>query len=165
MPLPPMTADGYLPVAQGPHFATLDEVRARFVAGAPNGERRESVFRGLEIWIEQAADIFGSGRLWIVGGFVTHKVEAPDDIDVSFLPDDYERAETALMTSHGLGLLTMQNLVCDIGLVSRLQPVSGLVDAFLVDGDDEDDVEHMAWLFSQVEGVKYARKGFVEVVI
>ncbi|MBZ4496956.1 MULTISPECIES: hypothetical protein [Dermacoccus] len=160
-----MSGDGFLPVAPGPHFATLDEVRDRFVTHAPNVVQRERVFRGLEIWIEQARDLYGSGRVWIDGGFVTHKADAPDDVDVAFLPDDRERATTAMASAHGLGLLTMQNLMCDIGSVARLQPVGGLVDAFLVDADDDMDVENMTWLFSQVKGVKHVRKGFVEVVI
>lgn len=165
MPLPPMTADGYLPAAAGPYFATIDEVRGIFVDAAPNQARRERVFRALGIWMELVGELYGSGRVWIDGGFVTHKADAPDDVDVAFLPDDRERATTAIASAHGLGLLTMQNLMCDIGSVIRLQPVGGLVDAFLVDAEDDLDVENAAWLFSQVKGVKHARKGFVEVVI
>src|SRR4051812_43816270 len=76
--LPDLTADGRLPV--GRHETTLEELLERFVETAPNPERRLLLYRALVLYVDFVRVVFPGARLWIDGGFVTHKPEAPEDI-------------------------------------------------------------------------------------
>ena len=78
MPIPPLTAEGLLPV--GIHRTELDEIRQRF--GTFQGsDRRIQLFARLE---QLVAELRRSGRfaaLIVDGSFVTSK-SAPEDIDL-----------------------------------------------------------------------------------
>lgn len=117
--------------------------------------------------------VFGSGRLWIDGGFVTYKAAPPHDVDVVLLPDSADVAMTALRhDERAYALLTLQDVVflapAPGGTLRKLQPVGGTMDAFLA--NPRDSKEMAAWheIWSSVKGpdgyiIEGQRKGYVEV--
>ncbi len=151
----------------------MAEVESAFVIGAPNGAARHDLFAHLRVWVDLAVQVFDSGRLWIDGGFVTHKAAPPHDVDVVLLPDNADSAMTALRhDERAYALLTLQDVFFVTpspgGTLRRLQPVGGTMDAFLA--DPRDNVQMAAWhdLWSSVKGpdghiIGGQRKGYVEV--
>lgn len=126
-------ATGLLPA--GRWRATLAEVKARFVDEAPFPSERETVFRALCLWSDLVWKRAPGARLWIDGGFVTHKPwAAPEDVDVAVLVP--RKQAPALASAESASLWTLQNVTSDkpdhlSGQVTpRLQPMAGLVDAF-----------------------------------
>ena len=175
-PIPPTDGGplGCLPPAPGPYLCTLDEVHAHFVTQAPHSVERGRIFHALELWIARAEDALGPGRLWINGGFVTHKRVPPKDVDVAFIPSAPVAVDAAIKTGSAFQLLTVQDLLFSHpgpgGHLQRLQPVGGLVDAFLADARISTDAEIWFDLWSSVKGlngeiIAGARKGFLEVIV
>lgn len=175
-PIPPTDGGplGLLPPAPGPYVCTLDEVHEQFVAQAPHSSARSRIFEALKLWIDVAEDTFGPGRLWINGGFVTHKPVPPKDVDVAFIPLVPLAVDAAIKTGAAFPLLTVQDMLFSHpepgGHLYRLQPVGGLVDAFLADARVPADAEIWFDIWSSVknldgEMIVGARKGILEVVI
>ena len=170
MTLPPLDADHRLP--PGRHPATLAEVEALFVLAAPNRARRERLWTAMSLHMDAVRDTFGPVIVWIDGGFVTHKAPAPDDVDLVYVVPamELERAYN-LDAAKVLHLLTLKDLVVGdpgpLGL-DRLQPVTGLVDAFVVAAELVDNLAYWDWAWSLVKAgdgsiIDGAHKGYVEV--
>lgn len=151
----------YLP--PGIHPATLDAIENAFVEGAPYPKQRRIVFDTFRVWFEIVSDILPDARFWINGGFVTHKDWAPpDDVDV-----------VILAKQHDLNSLDseQQELLASLMTVTepvRIQPMSGMVDAFIcVRGDiDWTLIWRETWSTltdRDKEPVQGIQKGFLEV--
>lgn len=95
-----------LPACEGPygvlpsgiHQASLDEVCKRFVDQAPlaTRERRELIFDAVHLHAKIVTRLCGGsrGRMWINGGFTTHKEWPRRDADLAFFvaPEVYASA-------------------------------------------------------------------------
>lgn len=163
MALPAMTAERLLPL--GRHRATLPELHLRFVVEAPQRARRQLIFDALAVYAELTWALLPGARLWVDGGFVTHKQEPPNDVDVAIVLDPTVALPVETTEEVVLPLLTMQGVTyvkpAPGGYVERLQPFGGLIDGFLA--LDELDRQFWAGWWSRHEGSE-DRKGFVEVV-
>lgn len=134
--LPPIDpGTGFLPL--GAHQATLDDIRQRFVDEAPHArDRRVLVFKALETYFQILRMFFPSGLALVDGGFTTHKVDAPHDVDVAILPDDPSLTanwNTETYTDFQ-GILTLQDVIIggqDAAYFQRVQPFAGLLDSFI----------------------------------
>lgn len=170
MALPALTADGLLPAAASPYLTDMNELREIFVDRAPAfRDERARVFLALGLHLGLAREHVGAGtRAWIDGGFITHKRwAAPHDADVALVI-----SPTATFTLDAvLPLLTLKDVSADeprLG-TARLQPMGGLVDAFLV----PDQPAALASWHDTWSSVKDAtgvivpgrRKGYVEVIL
>lgn len=165
-------ATGLLPLAANPYAATLPEVYERFVEEAPHRERRELIFRALEIYAELVWASFPDARLRIDGGFVTHKTWEPHDVDVVVICPTTSPAIREKAFSDGL--FTMENVTGEtrdgrIHTIDRLQPMGGLIDGFYV---PETQLPVKLWFedfWTRVTDqnknvVPGIRKGYVEVI-
>lgn len=162
---------GVLP--EGRHPATFDEIYDRFVVEAPFRERRELIFQALTLHAKLVASTFGRARLWIDGGFVTHKTWAePEDADVAVLVPMSEYARAA--EDKNLPLWTVLGVAGEINRqpvgTLKLHPMGGLMDAFWL----PDGVPSLAaaWdgLWSRVrdehgDEVVGLKKGYLEVEV
>ena len=111
----------------------------------------------------------GAGtKAWIDGGFITHKTwAAPHDADVALV----FQPSVAFNEEPVVPLLTLRNVsAAELRLpATRLQPMGGLVDAFLVpDQPAHTAIWHETW--SSVKDANGAilpgkRKGYVEVIL
>lgn len=134
-------ATGLLPL--GAHGATLEEVRERFVDGAPfEVARRRLVFDALGIYFETLRTFFPSGLALVDGGFVTHKVEPPHDVDVALFPDDPLLALSwdDQQFADFQGILTLQDVIIggqSAAYFRRVQPFGGLLDSFIAPPERE----------------------------
>jgi hypothetical protein len=146
--IPTLDAGGRLP--PGRHAATLAEVEDLFVANAPNVAERERLFQALGLYLAQVRDLFASGVIWLDGGFVTHKPEVPDDIDLALA---LTAAEVNALPPAQLvkmpQLLTLQGVPVPMftGPIPRIQPMGGLIDAHVVDLSDPASIAvwHDTW--------------------
>jgi hypothetical protein len=127
MSLPEWVDPGLLP--PGRHRATLEQLHQRCVAGAANSTRRQELFDVLLTFLNVCRRLVGPAAYWIDGGFVTNKPDAPYDVDVAILPDDWEALKNNASARDELrmwGLLTLQDLIVGpptyVGL-TRLQPL------------------------------------------
>lgn len=117
---------------QGRHLATLDEVAELFIDQAPHPEPRRRLFEGLVAWIDSLHAVVSSDRIWVDGGFLTHKQDPPQDVDVvafvkpSLLTKDVNYRLSPLLTR-------VEDQV-------RIQPMGGRVDGFVVPGSVEQKV-------------------------
>ena len=110
MGIPALTAEGHLP--PGRHASDLAELKSVFVDQAPHREWRQGIYSALEAWLGLVLPYVPGALLWIDGGFVTHKSEAPKDVDVVVIPargqltSDVEAALEPFMTrvDHARGL-------------------------------------------------------------
>ncbi|MFL6137455.1 MAG: DUF6932 family protein [Frankiaceae bacterium] len=168
--LPDLTSDGLLPA--GIHRATLEELRETFVDKAPYADERRVIFTGLELYLQVLRALVPRGVLWVDGGFVTHKDwAAPHDVDLALLIDrslvaDFSPEDWARLSQ----LLTLQGVTSEQPYVvtPRVQPMGGLIDAFVVEVTDVAGRRLWEEIWSQVtdqrkEVVQGKRKGFVEV--
>lgn len=159
--LPQLTSEGRLP--PGRHRATFQDVHDRFVASAPFSQERELVFRALVIWAQRVWSIFPDARLWVDGGFVTHKEwAAPKDVDVTCIV----RSSNVLSVDDA----TLATLLTHRGPDgARVQPMGGLVDGFLACRGVPEDITRWDAQWSRVldeerREIEGARKGYVEVI-
>jgi hypothetical protein len=151
----------YLP--RGIHVATLDEVEERFVISAPFPEHRKIVFDTFRLWHAIVSAILPNAKFWVNGGFVTHKSwAAPKDVDVVILvrQDDLN----SLTTEQEIRLESMLTRVES----DRIQPMSGLVDAFVCSRGDIDKTLYWreSWSILSDENknpIDGKQKGFLEV--
>ena len=133
MPLPDWTEAGLLP--PGAHAAKLPDVYDRFVVDTPNRQDRELPFAALDVHLRLVQRLIPAGKIWIDGSFATRRERPPEDIDVVVHPADWAALDQlpAVGKAKLYGLLTLQDvhvLMPPLEL-SRLQPVGGVVDAFL----------------------------------
>lgn len=165
---------GLLPAAAGAYSASFQEIEQQFVVQAPNSVERADIFAALCVWATRVRATFGSGRIWIDGGFVTHKAPPPHDVDVVFIPDDPDRVNDELLLAQGYELLTLQQLFFlhpgTGGTLERLQPVGGLVDAFIADPRRADALQYWHALWSAVKLIDGSisqdqTKGYLEVIL
>lgn len=178
MSLPGMTGELLPPCAAlAPYPATLAEVSDRFVDVAPHSEARSCLFRMLDAYAGLVWSILPNARLWVDGGFVTHKTWAPPgDIDVvivanfdeaSTLTSDQQERLTTLVTLQGVTAQSPEFRA------ARIQPMGGMIDGFIIvdDGAEGGRAQMAHWfdLWTRVKGPQGPldpshRKGFVEVV-
>src|SRR6266511_4186379 len=99
MPIPPFTADGFLPL--GDHAVTLDELRASYLVtgqGVPSlmwdRDWRRALVDSLEVLVRQLWQV-GIDRIFVDGSFVEEK-DHPNDIDGYFECDLHEFASGRL---------------------------------------------------------------------
>lgn len=160
---------GYLPYQHGPYLFTWGEIHELFVAQAPFRERRERLFNALQLFADSVWDILPGARLWVDGGFVTHKTwAAPEDVDVVIVTTQAAPEKKRLLVEQGL--LTFSDMKFDVmdtpRSLNKLRPFGGLVDSYFADAKRE-DIWRLQW--SKVRGpdgeiVDGLKKGFVEVV-
>ena len=159
---------GFLPI--GPHRATLVEVRTRFVDEAPYArDRRSQIFGVLLTYFDAVRGFFPSGLALVDGGFTTHKVDAPHDVDVVLLPDDPTVA--ANWGEHTYtdfqGLLTLQDVIVggqNASYFNRIQPYAGLLDSFLAAPEREPEWRNLWGAVRGPDGQPvFNTKGYLEV--
>lgn len=108
---------------QGRCVATLDEVARVFVESAPNPEVRGRLFNALVAWIDSVHAVVQTDRIWVDGGFLTHKQSPPSDIDVvAFVKPD-------LLTEEANAALDLLRTRDENG--RRIQPMGGRIDGFI----------------------------------
>lgn len=171
-PVDPVTRLLPAPDDKSPHATTFDEIHRVFVSEAPHTERRELIFAAFQIYAQLVWDYFPTARLWVNGGFVTHKESAPHDLDVAVLVLSSEISSVFAAESDALALLTFQGVSAtepSMSGISRLQPFGGLIDSFVVPADNPAVVQvwKNRWsMASNSNGVGYRTdifKGYLEV--
>lgn len=160
--------DGNLLYSPSPHEASLTDLFEAFVQNAPFREARQEIYRALEFYSELVWRRFPHARLWINGGFTTHKPwAAPNDADVVVLVPEHEFDIDEF--SDIAPFLTIQRVT--VGSPSftaeRIQPMGGLIDGFVV---VDNPANQFIWgdTWSRVKGpdgnlIPDGRKGYVEV--
>lgn len=144
----------------GRHTSTLSCAYETFVERAPHREQRELIWQAFEMWCSAIERIVKVHQYWLDGGFVTHKPEAPQDLDVVFL---CSREDLNAIPTEDQPRL--KQLLTDASPESRIQPMGGLIDAFLL---IRGNVEKTAYWNTHWQRVKGAadpnvRKGFLVV--
>lgn len=172
-----------LQLPPGRHPATWDEIEDLFVDRAPHRQSRGITFEALRHWAYSCWALFPSARLWVDGGFVTHKQDAPLDADVFAVLNEAEVASVSAAMNAELdalrvsptakcptlvrfsGLWTLQLVTAYSGavmdVIPRVQAYGGHVDAFWsVEGNLAAlDVFHENWSM----GLGQIPKGYLEV--
>lgn len=161
-PLALVTASYFLP--PGRHKASIEDTQRLFVTEAPFQQERTAIFTALVEWMGQVAAVLGPCSFWIDGGFVTHKPWGPpNDVDV-----------TIASTSARFDGLTEQQRDLLLPLLTRhdgqirVQPMNGLVDAFIVLIDNPASYEYWDGFWSGLRGrdgqiAPQVAKGYLEV--
>ena len=167
MPLPAWSAAGLLPA--GAHQATLPDLYERLVLDAPCREHRETLYAALTVHLRLTQRIIPAGRAWINGSFCTSSEAPPNDVDVVIHPADWTTIERLpeQAKSRLYALLTLRDVaVAEPAIwLSRLQPVGGVIDAFLC-WPGHEDTWHDQWsTVTDVRGtvVEGKTKGYAEV--
>jgi hypothetical protein len=166
----PATGGQYATLPVGRHPATLDEVYETFVEQAPFRPRRELIFRALQLYVDLISGQFSSVRLWIDGGFVTHKTwEQPEDADIVVVVPEGEHGK--VMTPEFLPLWTLLNVLPSQPSVysDKVHPMGGLIDAFILP-DQPMVLLPFDLLWSKVRDEQHnevigQRKGYLEVSV
>jgi hypothetical protein len=169
MPIPKPNARGFLDPSTDPYPATLSELHERFVDESPDHKpARQRIFKALELHLELLREVGGPAKVWIDGGFITYKANAPKDVDLVYLCHDAAHMGAMLRAEPITSLLTLGDVIFGFPFAAgakRLQPVGGLVDAFLALPAGQ-----MYWAsqWAKIKGpdgkrVPGTRKGFVEV--
>lgn len=131
-----------------------------FVENAPNRSRREAIMYAFVAWRASVTRLLPSHQLWVDGGFVTHKPEAPNDLDVAIMlrGDDLNKF-TSPEQAEFERLLTYT----DPTSKRRIQPMAGLIDGhYGVRGNPDSTTYWYDW-WQRVKGDDSARKGFLVV--
>jgi hypothetical protein len=168
--LPALTADGLLP--PGIHSATLAEVEELFVNNAPHADHRRVIFSGLDLYMRVLTSKVPSGTMWLDGGFVTHKAQPPSDVDLALLIDGTTLgALTPEDWQVMFQLVTLQGVQSHAPAIKspRVQPMGGLIDAFMIEASDPAGRNLWEATWSRVMDehkrvIPGKVKGFVEVV-
>jgi hypothetical protein len=111
----------------------LADVEQRFVTEAPFAKERATVMTALRLYADRVWGLIPSARLWVNGGFVTHKRwAAPKDADVAVIVETAELGRASSRPAQSLW--TLQGVTVQephIDLAKRIQPFGGLIDGFL----------------------------------
>lgn len=171
----------------GVHNCTLAEFEYVFVDCAPNSDHRRRRFVALELFIETLDQLLPGSTLWLDGGFVSHKADAPFDIDVlasakpaawAALHRDLQaeldalvawardgeqgpQPKTPTISTYG-GVQTHQNVQISGMPYPRIQPYGGYLDCFIFPANARQALSSFerTWKKDYATGVS---KGFVEV--
>lgn len=155
----------------GRHLATFDEIYELFVEQAPFKDERELIYDALRLYAKVVDQEFSDVTLWINGGFITHKSwAAPKDADVVVVVPMSDYANMCSNTDC-LRYLTLQGVMVGYpqtsAPVSRVQPMAGLIDSFVVPDDPAQlAVWDLTWstVTDQNKNVVAAvKKGYLEV--
>ncbi|MFF2621313.1 DUF6932 family protein [Oerskovia jenensis] len=154
--------DGEL-LVPGRHRATLEQIYDLFVLQAPFADDRQVIWEAFDLYQRNVARLLPNSKLWVDGGFVTHKRWAPpNDVDVCII------ASTEEVAAAGPALLP---LLTDTSGPKRVQPMSGMVDGFITVPRPHPDSNSAYWAhqWSRVRDLngnedESRRKGYVEVV-
>lgn len=93
-------------------------------------------------------------------------------MDIAYVPSDIDRANAALKDTDAWGLLTIQDVVYGHpepgGHLQRLQPMGGMIDAFIVDPRSPKKLATWHNIWSSVKGpdgriIPGMVKGYAEV--
>ncbi|BCO91831.1 DUF6932 family protein [Mycobacterium paraintracellulare] len=169
MPIPKPNSQGYLDPSTDPYPCTLPELHERFVSESPDHKSaRQRIFKALELHLELLYEVGGPAKVWIDGGFVTYKADAPKDVDLVYLCRDEAHMGTMLRADRIPTLLTLGDVIFGFPFAAgarRMQPVGGLVDAFLTVPAGQ---TYWAAQWAMIKGpdgkrVPGTRKGFMEV--
>ncbi|WP_062520011.1 DUF6932 family protein [Demequina silvatica] len=144
------------------HRATLDEVEQLFVRDAPFAAEREHLFNALRGWVANFDAALPGARLWLDGGFVTHKPWAPPK-DVDIVAHHTQDVAEAWSEAEHKVLASLLNGA------DGTKPMGGLVDAYWFISGDPHASPYWKNQWSRVRGedgreVIGHAKGFVEVV-
>lgn len=164
--IPQLTTAGLLP--NGRHLTDLPEIEDIFVTRAPNARVRKRIFRAFQLYVDILEEILPTGTLWVDGGFCTYKPDPPNDIDLVIV------AEPSLLTGQAVldlaSLLTLQSVSSYMPSLQagRLQPMGGLIDAFLMRRGAAAEEQYWDGVWSSVKGpngkpIMGATKGYLEV--
>lgn len=161
--------NGLLP--PGAHRADLADVEAALVTSdCGDVQRRRAVFAGIVAWLHHVRLLLGPGTCWISGGFVS-RTEPEDTAVAAFQPRDKILARAVASTNAAIDLHNLSAVMYESpspgGSLQQRWPVSGLVDAHLVD-----DITRRAYLngFAAVLGadgfpVQGVTKGYLEIEV
>ncbi|NQX10392.1 hypothetical protein HQQ80_02000 [Microbacteriaceae bacterium VKM Ac-2855] len=160
---------GTLPPRARPYRVTFADVHQLFVAEAPFRERRQRLYDALVLHAECVWEVLPEAKIWVDGGFLTHKTWAePEDVDVVIVVATASPEAKAQLASQGLlTLKDVQSTANDRVLpkLTKLRAFGGLVDAYLATGAR---AELYQALWSKVRGPDGSdtgtTKGFVEVI-
>lgn len=149
----------------------MGEIRDLFVEQAPHRDRRELIFDSFKIHFSLVRELFSSGKLWVNGGFCTHKPEPPKDIDMVIVVDPHEVEHFGSAEWERLvQLLTLQGVSVEMPAAAapRVQPMGGLIDCFFILSTDLAANKMWDQLWSSVkrdngEIVPGLSKGYLEV--
>lgn len=167
MALPPWNQAGLLP--PGTHAASMPDLYERFVLDAPERPRRELLYAALDLHLRLVQTIIPAGKVWIDGSFCTRAQQPPDDVDVVIHPADWNALQgvPAEAKARLYALLTLQDVAARVPPVdlSRLQPVGGVLDAYLCYPGHEAvwDGQWSRVLGADGSVVDGAKKGYAEV--
>nr|WP_209447713.1 hypothetical protein [Rhodococcus qingshengii] len=152
-------------------------MRTRFVDEAPEAtrERRELIFDAVQLHIKLLRRLFRGHpvRLWINGGFTTHKAWTPRDADLAVIvpPEAYSKAEKDV----ALPLWTLSDVEATRGtkgirvVTPKMHTMGGLTDAYVFRSDRPHAIELIRRDWSLVKTkdgttVPGQAKGIVEVL-
>lgn len=158
----PPTSGPYGLLPEGCYRTTLDEIEEVFVRGAPFEVQRSGLWATFRTYVDEVWRLMPSTRLWIDGGFVTHKTwSAPRDVDVCLV---VKVSEFDVVPDHALDALLTD--VRPDG--TRVQPMAGAVDGFVALRGSVEDQQEFRREWSRVRGpdrteVVGLRKGYLEV--
>ena len=159
----PDTAGPYALLPVGCHRTALDEIERVFVRDAPFPAARGELWTTFKRYVDEVWSLMPSTRLWINGGFVTHKTwAAPHDIDVCLV---VKGTEFDAVPDAVLRPLLTESLPDG----QRVQPMAGAVDAFAAQRGNPDDQQVFRTEWSRVRGpdrleVPGVSKGYLEVL-
>lgn len=145
------------------HRATLPEIEQVFVHEAPFAEQRAPIFAALNAWVASIDMLLPGARLWLDGGFITHKSwAAPSDADiVAHHPNEIAEAWSEAQVRLLKGMLTNGD--------TGERPMGGLIDAYWFASGNSQSSSYWKDLWTRVRGrdgleVIGHSKGFVEVI-
>lgn len=150
-----------------PYRVTLDELQSIFVDGAPHPDERRDLYAALRLYLARLRrHLHDDAVIWLNGGFGTRKTSAPGDVDIAVLMTarDFEVLcqEPDFWTHHGRVQIKGRPAKT---VPSR--PFGGMVDAYPVNGDDQDQVYQWASHWTRVKAdlstTTPPAKGFLEV--
>jgi hypothetical protein len=148
----------------------LPDLYDRCVLDAPCRRHRETLYGALAVHLGLIQRVIPAGRAWIDGSFVTRTEFPPEDVDVVIHPADWEAAASMSTSAKAqlYALLTLQDVAARLPPidVSRLQPVGGVIDAYLCYPGHEATWQYQ-WsrvLNADRSVAKDQEKGYVEVV-
>lgn len=171
MPIPSVNAaTGLLP--PGIYKATLPEVHAAFVSGAPFEVERQRLFDTMSAYLGIVIDRYPGARILLNGGFVTLKTwAAPSDVDFAIGLPSSDFRSTKLPENISLWTQTSVTMEGPERLqFSKIQPMGGRIDGYFFPTSLPNMVHYWEDHWGKVKsefGVEVlgVRKGYLEVTL